>query len=117
MVFAFIATLPLSFFLSFHHRRAHISHLLTPGHHCHVERHVSASSEYLKCLVFGGLDGIVTIFAIVAGCVGAHLSPVQTLIVGIGNLLADAISMGFGEVSLSAIKSEQDTIIALHRLN
>lgn len=79
-------------------RRAHITYSTLCAGHTHAEGHVSTSSEYLKCLVFGGLDGIVTIFAIVAGCVGAHLSPIQTLVVGVGNLLADATSMGFGEV-------------------
>jgi vacuolar iron transporter family protein len=64
----------------------------------HKEHHTNTSSEYIKAIVFGGLDGIVTLFAIVAGCVGAHLSPIQTIIVGLCNLLADAVSMGFGEV-------------------
>lgn len=70
------------------------------GRKHHTEHHTNASSDYLKALVFGGLDGIVTLFAIVAGCVGAHLTPMQTIIVGTGNLLADAVSMGFGEVRL-----------------
>lgn len=57
--------------------------------------------------------GIVTIFAIVAGCVGANLHPSKVVIIGIGNLLADAISMGFGEFVSSAaeedfIKSERE---------
>lgn len=57
--------------------------------------------------------GIVTIFAIVAGCVGANLHPSKVVIIGIGNLLADAISMGFGEFVSSAaeddfVKSERD---------
>lgn len=73
---------------------------------CHVERHTNASSDYLKALVFGGLDGIVTLFAIVAGCVGAHLTPMQTVVVGIGNLLADAVSMGFGEYVSASTESD-----------
>lgn len=89
-----------SYFAPINRRKAHVARPLPHGHHFHVERHVGASSDYLKALVFGGLDGIVTVFAIVAGCVGAHLTPMQTLIVGCGNLLADAISMGFGEVIL-----------------
>ena len=55
----------------------------------------------------------MTIFAIVAGCVGANLHPSKVVIICIGNLLADAISMGFGEYVSSAaeedfIKSERD---------
>lgn len=72
------------------------------------ERHQMTSSEYLKALVFGGLDGIVTIFAIVAGCVGAQLGPLKIIIIGLGNLFADGVSMGFGEY-VSA-KTEEDFI-------
>lgn len=59
------------------------------------------------------ISGIVTIFAIVAGCVGANLHPSKVVIIGIGNLLADAISMGFGEFVSSAaeedfVKSERE---------
>ncbi|KAL8425738.1 hypothetical protein Efla_003116 [Eimeria flavescens] len=79
----------------------------------HHEPHKKTSSDYLKAIVFGGLDGIVTIFAIVAGCVGANLHPSKVVIIGIGNLLADAISMGFGEFVSSAaeedfVKSERE---------
>ncbi|CDJ59224.1 integral membrane protein, putative [Eimeria maxima] len=79
----------------------------------HTESHKKTSSDYLKAIVFGGLDGIVTIFAIVAGCVGANLHPSKVVIIGIGNLLADAISMGFGEFVSSAaeedfVKSERE---------
>jgi len=72
----------------------------------HSEGHSTASAEYLKAIVFGGLDGIITIFAIVAGCVGARLTAVQTVTVGIGNLFADAIAMGFGEYVSSVAEDE-----------
>lgn len=64
----------------------------------HKEEHAAASGEGIKAFIFGGLDGIVTIFAIVAGCVGAKITPGQVIVVGVGNLFADAFSMGFGEV-------------------
>ena len=51
----------------------------------------------VKTIVFGGLDGILTSFAIVAGAVGAHLTPVAVLAMGVSNVLADAMSMGVGE--------------------
>lgn len=91
------------------HRQNHYDE--APG--VHNEPHKKTSSDYLKAIVFGGLDGIVTIFAIVAGCVGANLHPSKVVIIGIGNLLADAISMGFGEFVSSAaeddfVKSERD---------
>eukprot|EP00918_Siedleckia_nematoides_P039930 GHVU01086760.1.p1 GENE.GHVU01086760.1~~GHVU01086760.1.p1 ORF type:complete len:141 (-),score=40.55 GHVU01086760.1:177-599(-) len=65
----------------------------------HDERHMRTSGDVLKAVVFGGLDGVVTIFAIVAGSVGANLAPAQVVMLGLGNLFADAVSMGAGEVS------------------
>lgn len=49
--------------------------------------------SYLRDWVYGGIDGSVTTFAVVAGVVGAHLSPSVILILGAANLLADGFSM------------------------
>jgi VIT1/CCC1 family predicted Fe2+/Mn2+ transporter len=43
--------------------------------------------------VYGGIDGAVTTFAIVAGVTGAQLSAGIILILGLANLLADGFSM------------------------
>lgn len=54
----------------------------------------------VKPIVFGGLDGIITTFSVVAAAQGAEKSvdTVKTvLILGFANLLADGFSMGFGE--------------------
>lgn len=59
--------------------------------------------DYLKQIVFGGNDGIITTFAIVAGFAGAEaqgtgaIGAVAVLIFGLANLAADATSMGLGE--------------------
>lgn len=50
--------------------------------------------KYLPEFVYGGIDGAVTTFAIVAGVVGASLSPAIILILGFANVLADGFSMG-----------------------
>ena len=42
----------------------------------------------MKSIVYGGLDGIVTTFAIVAGASGGSLSPQVVLILGISNVIA-----------------------------
>ena len=55
------------------------------------------SGGRLKAIIFGGLDGILTSFAIIAGAHGANLGPVPMLALGISNVLADALSMGAGE--------------------
>ena len=48
---------------------------------------------FLKDAVYGANDGIITTFAVVASVVGAALSPVIVILIGIANLLADAFSM------------------------
>jgi VIT1/CCC1 family predicted Fe2+/Mn2+ transporter len=51
----------------------------------------------LKAAVYGANDGIITTFAVVAGVAGANLSVNVVLILGIANLIADGVSMGFGD--------------------
>lgn len=49
--------------------------------------------NYLRDWVYGGIDGSITTFAIVAGVVGAGLSSSVIVILGLANLLADGFSM------------------------
>jgi len=62
--------------------------------------------KYLKEFVYGGIDGCVTTFAVVAGSVGAGLDSSIIIILGFANLLADGFSMSVGAY-LSA-KTERD---------
>jgi len=62
-----------------------------------LEQHGGTGSEYIKAIVFGGLDGIITTFAVVASVKGADLGTNVVLIMGFANLIADGVSMGFGE--------------------
>jgi vacuolar iron transporter family protein len=50
--------------------------------------------HYLRDLVYGSLDGVITTLAVVAGTMGAELEPRVGLILGVANLVADGISMG-----------------------
>src|SRR6476469_6254997 len=50
--------------------------------------------HYLRDLVYGANDGIVTTFAVVTGVTGASLGAKTILILGTANLLADGFSMG-----------------------
>lgn len=52
--------------------------------------------HYLAEFVYGGIDGTVTTFAVVAGAVGASLSPAIVIILGFANLFADGFSMAAG---------------------
>ena len=71
-------------------------------------------ANYLRDWVYGGVDGAVTTFAIVAGVVGADLSARVVLILGIANLLADGFSMAAG--NYSATKAEHDDHERLRRM-
>jgi len=51
---------------------------------------------YIRDLVYGANDGIVTTFAVVAGVTGGTLAPMTVLVLGVANLLADGLSMGVG---------------------
>jgi vacuolar iron transporter family protein len=65
-------------------------------------------SKYIKSIVYGGLDGIITTFAVVSAVIGASLSPAIVLIMGFANLLADGLSMGFGDYLSSKADSEKE---------
>lgn len=63
-------------------------------------------SNYLRDWIYGGIDGAVTTFAIVAGVVGADLSAAVLLLLGFANLLADGFAMAAG--NYSGTKAERD---------
>ncbi|MCL5429596.1 MAG: VIT1/CCC1 transporter family protein [Chloroflexi bacterium] len=71
-----------------------------------VEEHGGAGSQYLGEMVYGGLDGIITTFAVVSGVAGAQLGTPVILILGLANLLADGFSMATG--SYLSTKSKQE---------
>jgi vacuolar iron transporter family protein len=70
------------------------------------ERHGGAGSQFLGEMVYGGLDGIITTFAVVSGVAGAELGANVVLILGLANLFADGFSMATGAYLSS--KSEQE---------
>ena len=49
--------------------------------------------RYIKDMVYGANDGIVTTFAVVAGVMGGGLAEVIIVLIGVASLLADAFSM------------------------
>lgn len=58
--------------------------------------HRFGQGSYLRNMVYGANDGIVTTFAVVAGVAGAALAPKVVLILGFANLIADGIAMAAG---------------------
>lgn len=64
--------------------------------------------DYLREFVYGGIDGAVTTFAVVAGATGARFDTTVILVLGFANLIADGISMGVG--SYLSTKSERELL-------
>jgi len=69
------------------------------------------SYNWLPDFVYGGIDGAVTTFAVVAGVVGAGLSTSVILILGFANLLADGLSMAVGKYSSDKAELERIAFI------
>jgi len=70
------------------------------------EKHRTGSGKYIKSIVYGGLDGTITTFAVIAGVAGASLSSGIVLIMGLANLLADGLSMSIGDYLSSKSETE-----------
>ncbi len=80
------------------------------------------SFSYLRDFIYGGIDGAVTTFAVVAGSQGAGLSPGVVIILGFANLFGDGLSMAAGnflgtraeQQQVERVRREEHTHIALH---
>lgn len=49
--------------------------------------------HYLRDLIYGASDGVVTTLAVVAGAAGAAFAPRVAIVLGVANLVADGLSM------------------------
>ena len=71
----------------------------------HSEDH-KKSGEHIKSIIFGGMDGIITTFAVVSGATGGGLGIDVILILGFSNIIADALSMGVGDALSTKAENE-----------
>jgi VIT1/CCC1 family predicted Fe2+/Mn2+ transporter len=69
-----------------------------PSIHVEPDGPLAIARHYIRDLVYGANDGIITTFAVVAGVAGGELSPAAAVIVGVANLAADGLSMGIGNI-------------------
>ncbi len=67
---------------------------------------INRFQDYLGEFVYGGVDGSVTTFAVVAGATGAALDSAVVIILGFANLVADGFAMSVG--SYLSTKSERE---------
>lgn len=93
--------MPVSSFLEHSHDPKQIAKRLRDG----------PRISYLRDWVYGGIDGTVTTFAIVAGAVGADLSGRFLLILGVANLLADGFSMAAANYSGTKAEIEEYSLV------
>lgn len=81
-----------------------------PSLHREPEGPVAIARHYIRDLVYGANDGLITTFAVVAGVAGGGLSPRTMLIIGAANLFADGLSMGAG--NYLSIRSNESALAA-----
>ncbi len=65
--------------------------------------------SWLREFVYGGIDGTVTTFAVVAGVAGAGLSPAIVLVLGLANLLGDGFAMAAGNYLSTKADHQRET--------
>lgn len=78
----------------------------------HQEKAIHGQSNFLSRFqhfigefIYGGIDGSITTFAVVAGAAGANLESSVVIILGFANLFADGFAMSVG--AYLSTKSEQ----------
>lgn len=69
-----------------------------------IKQTLHDKADYVRDIVLSANDGVVTTFAVVAGSLGASLSPSIVVILGLANLFADGLSMSTG--AYLGVKSE-----------
>lgn len=69
--------------------------------------HGHPASKYLEDFVYGGIDGSVTTFAVVAGVQGASLAAGIVIVLGLANLFADGFAMAVGNFLSTRARDQQ----------
>lgn len=78
------------------------------------EDHLGISRQYMRDIILGVNDGLVSTFLLIAGVVGGGLTATQVLLTGVSGALAGMISMGVGEYL--ATKSQEEVFEAEMKL-
>lgn len=88
--------------------------------HISQEHKISPSAQYISEIVYGGIDGIVTTFAVVAGFAGAgaesaivQIWATSVILFGLANLFGDGVSMALGKYL--STRSEQDVYMTARK--
>jgi VIT1/CCC1 family predicted Fe2+/Mn2+ transporter len=81
-----------------------------PSRHVEPTGSLQIARHYVRELIYGSNDGIITTFAVVAGVAGGGLSLAVVLIIGAANLVADGLSMAVG--NYLSIRSHESVLEA-----
>jgi VIT1/CCC1 family predicted Fe2+/Mn2+ transporter len=81
-----------------------------PSLHVEPAGAAQVARHYIRELIYGANDGIITTFAVVAGVAGGGLSLRVVLIIGAANLVADGLSMAAG--NYLSIRSHESVLEA-----
>jgi vacuolar iron transporter family protein len=65
----------------------------------------ATARHYIRDIVYGANDGLITTFAVVGGVAGGALSSIAVIVIGAANLAADGVSMGVG--NLLSIRADE----------
>lgn len=74
------------------------------------EPHIGGSRQYMRDIILGVNDGLVSTFLLVSGVVGGGLTSTDVLLTGVAGALAGMISMAIGEYL--ATKSQEEVFDA-----
>ena len=83
---------------------------MRPSSHIEPVTPVDIARHYIRELIYGANDGVITTFAIVAGVAGGGLSLRVVLIMGAANLLADGALDGRRQLPLDPIARKRARI-------
>jgi len=86
---------------------------MRPSLHREPKGAVAIARHYIRDVVYGANDGLITTFAVVAGVTGGGLSARTMLVIGAANLFADGLSMGVG--NYLSIRSNESALAAENR--
>eukprot|EP00924_Labyrinthula_sp_SR-Ha-C_P013721 maker-scaffold_5-snap-gene-11.50-mRNA-1 protein AED:0.01 eAED:0.01 QI:58/1/1/1/1/1/2/45/327 len=88
------------------HQKKSLNHASGNSNGFQMEEGHKPEGDFLKSIVFGGLDGILTTFSIVAGSAGGGMPVGVVLILGFSSKFADALAMGLGDALSSKAEME-----------
>ncbi len=83
---------------------------MRPSLHIEPTGPLAVARHYVRELIYGANDGLITTFAVVAGVAGGGLPLRVVLIIGAANLFADGISMAAG--NYMSIRSHESVLEA-----